>query len=82
MIHQPMGKLLAFALSLVWLLVGCARDRAEQQAAATASAPAERPKSEVSVVRFGYQKIGAPFLLKSRSESLDKRLTDKGAKAE
>ncbi|MDQ2642707.1 MAG: aliphatic sulfonate ABC transporter substrate-binding protein [Myxococcota bacterium] len=82
MIHQPMGKLLAFALSLVWLLVGCARDRAEQQAAATASAPAERPKSEVSVVRFGYQKIGAPFLLKSRSESLDKRLTEKGAKAE
>ena len=34
------------------------------------------------MVRFGYQKIGAPFLLKSRSESLDQRLSERGLKAE
>jgi sulfonate transport system substrate-binding protein len=34
------------------------------------------------VVQLGYQKIGAPFLLKSRSEGLEKRLLARAAKAD
>jgi len=45
------------------------------------SAPAPEPAADV-VVRLGYQKIGPPFLLKARSESLDRRLTTLHAKAE
>jgi sulfonate transport system substrate-binding protein len=88
MTKLSIGGFLASALSLACVLSGCARDKdkGEQQAAATASATAaaqeKPPAPEVSVVRFGYQKIGAPFLLKSRSESLDKRLSEKGAKAD
>jgi sulfonate transport system substrate-binding protein len=34
------------------------------------------------VVRLGYQKIGPPFLLKSRAETLQRRLREQGARAE
>jgi len=45
------------------------------------SAPTPEPAAD-AVVRLGYQKIGPPFLLKARSESLDRRLTALHAKAE
>lgn len=50
-------------------------------AAAAAEAKPAAPKGP-SVVKLGYQKIGPPFLLKERSEGLDKRLEKQGAKAE
>jgi sulfonate transport system substrate-binding protein len=49
------------------------------------SAKPEAPQPEKGAqiaVRIGYQKIGSPFLLKERSESLTKVLAERGARAE
>jgi sulfonate transport system substrate-binding protein len=70
---------------LLGLLGGCQKhgdDAAATpapSAATVAAAPASKP---TNIVHIGYQKIGAPFLLKSRSADLDKHLEEKGAKAE
>jgi sulfonate transport system substrate-binding protein len=77
---------LAFTLSLLALVACEKKPDTEQKAAQTASS-SEAPRSaptaqENTVVQLGYQKIGAPFLLKSRSASLDKRLEGHSARAE
>ncbi|MDF3066250.1 MAG: ssuA [Polyangiaceae bacterium] len=70
---------------LLALLTGCQKQSDEgatkpaPSAAPVAAAPAPKPSN---VVRIGYQKIGAPFLLKSRSVELDKHLAEKGATAD
>lgn len=79
------SALLALLAALPAVLGGCQK-QGDEGATKTASssapavtAPAPKP---TSVVRIGYQKIGAPFLLKSRSADLDKSLGEKGAQAE
>lgn len=72
------------ALCLALLAAGCQKgndaEKAQAQGAGSAAVPA--PVAKVERVGLGYQKIGAPFLLKSRSESLDKRLAEHGTKAD
>ncbi|HYP88763.1 MAG TPA: aliphatic sulfonate ABC transporter substrate-binding protein, partial [Polyangiaceae bacterium] len=73
-------------LAVLPALLGGCHEQADESAskAAVSAAPATlgpAPKLE-RTVRIGYQKIGAPFLLKSRSQDLDKHLAEKGAKAE
>lgn len=75
-------------LSISTALVLLACDRREQSSAGAgdstttpSAARAAEPKATV-VVRMGYQKIGPPFLLKSRSKGLDERLERNGARAE
>jgi sulfonate transport system substrate-binding protein len=48
----------------------------------TAASPAKAPQSAPLTLRVGYQKIGAPFLLKERSESLQAALSKHNAHAE
>ena len=80
----PKALVALFSL-LPALLGGCQKQNDEGAAKAAASAApqvaAPAPKT-ITPVRIGYQKIGAPFLLKSRSADLDKRLDEKSAKAE
>jgi sulfonate transport system substrate-binding protein len=47
-----------------------------------ASPAAPAPAAEALTVRIGYQKIGTPFLLKERAESLTAELGKKNARAE
>ncbi|WP_437669212.1 sulfonate ABC transporter substrate-binding protein [Sorangium sp. So ce131] len=73
-------------VALACALSGCDNRGAEPGAAATASdagaaAPAEDRRAAV-VVRLGYQKIGTPYLLKDRADSLKKALGAKNASAE
>jgi len=76
---------LTWLVALPALLGGCQKQaddnasKAALSAAPAAPAPAAKPER---TVRIGYQKIGAPFLLKSRSADLDKHLAEKGAKAD
>lgn len=78
-------KVLLALLSVLPVTLGCQKQSDDAAAKASSSAapaaPATAPRTP-STVRIGYQKIGAPFLLKSRSADLDKRLDEKGAKAE
>jgi len=67
-------------------LLACGKSSApapslEQQKSVTAE-QAQPEKGEPLTVRIGYQKIGSPFLLKERSESLDKVLAASGARVE
>jgi sulfonate transport system substrate-binding protein len=77
----------ALATTLLSVLaLGCGKQTAPAdggpvKAASAEVAGSEEPRSAV-LVQLGYQKIGAPFLLKSRSESLQKRLQSKSAKAD
>jgi sulfonate transport system substrate-binding protein len=67
---------------LVWV-AGCNKPAATsptEQHEQPATAPA--PAAEKLTVRIGYQKIGAPFLLKERSESLQAALSKHNAHAE
>jgi sulfonate transport system substrate-binding protein len=69
-------------LALSCVLGACGRDKtAGQSAAQPASSAAVEPESRTTV-KLGYQKIGAPFLLKERSEGLKQRLEKRGARAE
>jgi sulfonate transport system substrate-binding protein len=65
-------------LGLLWC--GCRSQTADTSAAP--AAPAEPQKRAEIVVHLGYQKIGTPFLLKARAESLAKQLQGHGARAE
>ncbi|RYZ10128.1 MAG: sulfonate ABC transporter substrate-binding protein [Myxococcales bacterium] len=82
---QSSKAFLALLAALPALLLGCQKQsddgaaKSSPSAAPVAAVPAPQP---AGVVRIGYQKIGAPFLLKSRSADLDKHLSEKGAKAE
>jgi sulfonate transport system substrate-binding protein len=69
-------------LLLVWV-AGCHESAAtsSEQSAQPQAAPAA-PVAPQLAVRIGYQKIGAPFLLKERSESLQAALAKHNAKAE
>jgi len=79
----------AYSLSLLLAcFAGCGQKPAAEQAAAPAPAePAASPTpapptKEESVVRLGYQKIGAPFLLKDRPDELKAELAKHNARAE
>jgi len=80
--------LLRLAISLYALtLVGCREERGSGSVgkAAPPGSPRAQPAAEAkprAVVHLGFQKIGAPFLLKSRSSALDKRLAEQSARAE
>jgi sulfonate transport system substrate-binding protein len=71
-------------LLFAWL-AGCGSKPAD-----TAAAPSPKPDqpavapaaAEQQVVRIGYQKIGAPFLLKERAEALTAELGKRNARAE
>lgn len=69
--------------ALAAVLAGCQKrsDAGQPGAATSQAAVAEAPK-EIGAVRLGFQKIGAPFLLKSRGAELDRRLAQHGAKAD
>src|SRR6185312_2135990 len=54
----------------------------EPAASASSLAAAPAPAAQETAVRLGYQKIGAPFLLKSRAEGLNERLEAHTAKAD
>jgi sulfonate transport system substrate-binding protein len=56
-------------------LAACHRDGGDSAAKATKPAAG-------TVLHLGYQKIGPPFLLKARSETLEARLASLGARAE
>jgi len=79
----------ARVLSLAWLLfaaVGCSKGSEPAPEAKAApqpetAAPAAKP-AEAQVVKIGYQKIGAPFLLKERAADLEKQLAAKNARLE
>ena len=74
------------SLSLLCVLAAFGCNKASRAAEATpppsasGSAPSE-PKS-TRTVRLGFQKIGAPFLLKSRSEALDRHLAEQSTTAD
>jgi sulfonate transport system substrate-binding protein len=76
-------KVLALLAALPALWLGCQKHSDDKSVASAAATPAPVPtvKAE-SVVHIGFQKIGAPFLLKSRSDDLDKRLLQQSAKAD
>jgi sulfonate transport system substrate-binding protein len=60
---------------------GCSKS--EQPPAAGSEQRSERPAPAEPVhVRIGYQKIGSPFLLKERAESLNKSLAESSASVE
>lgn len=66
------------------LATACSRSETAPNAtseASSAAAPAPEKKATVAV-RLGYQKFGPPFLLKSRSAGLEKRLEELSAKPE
>lgn len=64
------------------LAAACAKDeRAEALTEAASASAAPEAKPPVTV-KLGYQKIGAPFLLKQRSDSLNERLKKHNARAE
>lgn len=72
---------LRWSLSMLLLVgfAGCdkpAADKSEQPATAPA------PAADALTVRIGYQKIGAPFLLKERGEALQAALSKHNAHAE
>jgi sulfonate transport system substrate-binding protein len=78
-------KFLALLAALPALLLGCQKSGDERSGTGASAAPAAAPVPTVkaeTVVKIGFQKIGAPFLLKSRSEDLDKRLLQKSAKTD
>jgi sulfonate transport system substrate-binding protein len=69
---------------LALTLLGCNQKApsSERRPEAAAEKPALTEPRATTVVQLGYQKIGAPFLLKSRSEGLEKRLQARSAKAD
>ncbi|MFZ5896334.1 MAG: aliphatic sulfonate ABC transporter substrate-binding protein [Myxococcota bacterium] len=74
-LFKALGWLACAALSLS----ACKKTEHANDTAPVATESA-RP-TETIKVQLGYQRIGAPFLLKSRSESLTKTLEQKGAQA-
>ena len=64
--------------------LGCNKSSDAKQTAPTTSANEAAPAAAkpARVVHLGFQKIGAPFLLKSRGEALDRRLREQSATAE
>lgn len=82
------GWLVRISIAVTALLIGACNESRRQGSAGSGSsaAPAEtserREPKAAATVQLGYQKIGAPFLLKSRSEDLNRALEAKNAKAD
>lgn len=75
--------LLALLVALPAVLGGCKESEETGAGVSSAAAPVAAPQPKpTTTVHIGYQKIGAPFLLKSRSAELDRRLGEQSAKAE
>jgi len=70
--------------SLLFAFVGLGCNKSDaKQAEPVASANVAAPVAAAPrIVHLGFQKIGAPFLLKARSEALDRHLGEHSAKAE
>jgi sulfonate transport system substrate-binding protein len=74
--------------SLTWSLLlaclaGCGGGKPAADAPASAAPKVEQPRAaETLSVRIGYQKIGTPFLLKERAETLNAELAKHNARAE
>jgi sulfonate transport system substrate-binding protein len=77
---SKVGLILACALSS--FSSSCRNPSAGGQPSAEASTEVAPEAKSITLVHLGFQKIGAPFLLKSRSEALDKRLGEQSAKAD
>jgi sulfonate transport system substrate-binding protein len=78
---QPLIKLsLATLAALAALGSACSKGEGDS-ARADRPAPGAPPQGTITV-QLGYQKIGAPFLLKARSQDLDRQLSQLNAKAE
>ncbi|MGC4093148.1 MAG: sulfonate ABC transporter substrate-binding protein [Polyangiaceae bacterium] len=74
---------LSLVIGSICLLLGsCSKSQPSADSTTAASSQPPAAAKAASKVLIGYQKIGAPFLLKSRSESLDKRLKEQAAEAE
>lgn len=81
-VRLSLRPILALALAGV-LVGGCGQsDDAGGRQAGQESHPGASPGGEERTVRIGYQKIGPPFLLKERNESLVRRLAAANARAE
>jgi sulfonate transport system substrate-binding protein len=85
---SPLAKLLTWVL-FAYAMLGCNREPlgapGTVESAGRAGNGGERernPGGEEVVVRLGYQKIGPPFLLKERSESLKQTLARAKARPE
>jgi sulfonate transport system substrate-binding protein len=81
---KPISRKQFFVTTFALALGACSRREAPAPTAGSA-APAGQDRVEAKterVVKLGYQKIGAPFLLKERSRSLQQRLSAAGARAE
>lgn len=76
--HASLALFTLFALACQKQSNGERAAPAEQSGA---PAPSAEPKA-TRVVHIGFQKIGAPFLLKSRSTDLDRQLGEASAKAD
>lgn len=75
-------RLITFTLATALSALACKSEPAGNGSAPGASAtPPAQAETQV-VVHLGYQKIGAPFLLKSRSEGLSERLKQRSAVAD
>jgi len=70
--------------SLALALAACSRGENSTPSAGSSAAAMEKAAEPTTakVVKLGYQKIGPPFLLKERSQSLQQRLSASGARAE
>jgi sulfonate transport system substrate-binding protein len=72
-----------FLTLLVALAVGgCSRSEGAKPSTGAAASAAPAEAKPATLVKLGYQKIGAPFLLKERSEGLKQRLEKLNARAE
>jgi sulfonate transport system substrate-binding protein len=75
------------SLLLLTLVAACAPKEAEPKSAATPAtaepaAAKQEPDAPQITVRLGYQKIGAPYLLKERAAELQAKLAERNARAE
>ncbi|HET9933123.1 MAG TPA: aliphatic sulfonate ABC transporter substrate-binding protein [Polyangiaceae bacterium] len=67
---------------VVWFASACQKQRDPGQPSPGAVRTVSADPKPITQVHLGFQKIGAPFLLKSRSAELDKHLAEASAKAD
>src|SRR6478736_1951674 len=68
-------------LTLALCSIACSKSEAAEAGTTTQEVKPAAAR-EVVTIKLGYQKFGAPFLLKSRSTDLERHLTEQSAKAE
>jgi sulfonate transport system substrate-binding protein len=73
-----------WSLSVLLLVcaAGCSKPAATDVQTTERAATADAPATPALTVRVGYQKIGAPFLLKERADALQAALSKHNARAE